>query len=320
MKSVQSAADALSLRISELEEENRRYKSKHVQHLRILEALETVSRIIIEAENLDTMLDLVLQEFLNIFSCDRAWLLYPCDPTAETYRIPMECCRPQWPGAQAEGIDIPIDDYARRIFDLAIESSGVVRIDQQENPHFLDEEIFTKFHVRSQILMAIRPRTGKPWLLGIHHCAAPIIYSHNDCDLFKTLGNRISDGLSNLISWQNSVQLFENTEISILNEDMSEVCIALDTLRSDGVVDLRQYLEDNEQAAWDMVAMVKVVHVNEATLTLFGVKNEDEFLSSIARTFGSGAINVFIAELCAIWGQKGVETISKYRINTITNA
>lgn len=98
--------------------------------------------------------------------------------------------------------------------------------------------------------------------------------------------------------------LFDNAGISIWNEDFSEAWQVLEDLRQDGVQDLRQYLKDNEQAAWDMSRMVKVLHVNEATLKLFGASAEPEFLDQIDKTFGPDAIEVFIDELCAVWDRK----------------
>lgn len=98
--------------------------------------------------------------------------------------------------------------------------------------------------------------------------------------------------------------LFENSEISIWNEDLSEVYRALEKLRHDNVSDLRRYLNDNNQAVWEIAAMVKVLHVNEVTLKLFGAKSEEELIHKIDKTFGPDAIEVFIDELCAIWEGK----------------
>ena len=100
--------------------------------------------------------------------------------------------------------------------------------------------------------------------------------------------------------------LFENAEISIWNEDFSKVYQALDQLRLDGVTDLRLYFKNNPQAAWDMAAMVRVLHVNSATLKLFGASSDDEFIPQIDKTFGDGAIDVFIGGLCAYWEDKRV--------------
>ncbi len=100
--------------------------------------------------------------------------------------------------------------------------------------------------------------------------------------------------------------LFENAEVSIWNEDMSDIYEALEQLRMKGVIDLHQYITDNPQVAWDMVAKVKVIQINEATLELFGAKTENELLNQIDKTFGENTIEVFIEELCAIWGGERV--------------
>ncbi|WP_085299774.1 EAL domain-containing protein [Cognaticolwellia mytili] len=95
--------------------------------------------------------------------------------------------------------------------------------------------------------------------------------------------------------------LFNNAEVSIWSEDFSAVITALDTLRQQGILDLKKYLHAHIDFAWDLVSMVKVNSVNNATLKLFGAKNQTEFIHNIERTFGSNAIDVFINELCAIW-------------------
>ena len=292
------------LQISALEDEIARLQAAQVEQQRILDSLEVVNPIIIEATDLDEMLGQVLQKFLDFFSCDRAWLLYPCDPDTVTYSVPMERTRPQWPGANNQGLDIPTDDFAQRVFTSALATPRALRYDPEENPLNTDDAVITQLSIRSQMLMAIRPKSGRPWLLGIHHCAAPVVYSQNDCDLFEALGNRLADGLSSLLSWQNAKRLFDSADVSIWNEDLSGIRKALNTFRLDGVVDLRRYLQDNYQVAWDLSAMIKVLQVNKATLKLFGAKNEDEFLYQIDKTFGNNSIEVFIDELCAIWNQQ----------------
>lgn len=98
--------------------------------------------------------------------------------------------------------------------------------------------------------------------------------------------------------------LFENTEVSIWNEDFSAVIDTLQDLRKAGVKDLHQHLLDNPGAAWEMVSKVKVTQVNEATLSLFAAQNHDDVLTNIDKIFGPNTIEVFIDELCAIWDKK----------------
>ena len=304
MEKAQEDTGEIHLQLSALKEENARLKAVQIEQLRVLDSLEVVNPIIIEATYLDVMLGQVLQEFLNFFSCDRAWLLYPCDPDAATYRVPMEQTRPQWPGAECKGLDIPTDKLAKQVFASALATSNAVRYDPEEHPLNPDEAVNTAYSIRSQLTISIHPKIGKPWLLGIHHCTAPVVYSQNDCDLFKTLGNRLADGLSSLLSWQNAKRLFEDAEVALLNEDLSEISKALNRLRLDGVVDLRRYLIENEQFVRDLAAKVKVLQVNKAALKLFGAKSEEEFVSQRDKLFGVYAIKAFMEELCAIWDKQ----------------
>ncbi len=96
-------------------------------------------------------------------------------------------------------------------------------------------------------------------------------------------------------------RLFDNSEISIWNEDLSEVNETLNKLRNGGVTDLGQYLQENEHVAWTLAAMVKVRQVNEATLKLFRAKSRGDFFRRISDTFGENAIDVFVKGLHAIW-------------------
>ncbi|GAB6052655.1 hypothetical protein JCM17960_14750 [Magnetospira thiophila] len=96
-------------------------------------------------------------------------------------------------------------------------------------------------------------------------------------------------------------RLFENSEISIWNEDLTEVLEALDRLRQEGIRDLRSHLLDDEKLVWHLVCLVRVSHVNEATLKLFGATSGALFITHIDQVFGENALAVFIDELCAIW-------------------
>jgi len=108
-------------------------------------------------------------------------------------------------------------------------------------------------------------------------------------------------------------RLFENSEVSLWNEDFSQACEILAKIRQEGVEDLRAYLVENEQAVAELIGSVKVLNVNEATLKLFSAKNEADLVENIQSTWGPGARDVFIDEMCAIWdGQKVFRSEAAY--------
>ncbi|HIF52108.1 MAG TPA: hypothetical protein EYQ42_11390, partial [Thiotrichaceae bacterium] len=98
--------------------------------------------------------------------------------------------------------------------------------------------------------------------------------------------------------------LFESSEISIWNEDLSGPYKALGQLRLEGVTDLRQHLESNIQLTKELADMVKVIRVNKATLILFGAESENTFLDFIYNLISAAALDIFIDQLCAIWDKR----------------
>nr|WP_314900753.1 PAS domain S-box protein [uncultured Deefgea sp.] len=110
-------------------------------------------------------------------------------------------------------------------------------------------------------------------------------------------------------------QLFDNTGISILNQDQSQLLQHLDELRANGISDLPAYLKKNPAAAYQMMDLIQVIDVNPATLKLFGSHEKAEFLHSFTRLFGEGTEQVVRQELCAFW-RKDLEFHSE--VNMIT--
>ena len=113
---------------------------------------------------------------------------------------------------------------------------------------------------------------------------------------------------------ENFRRLFENSEVSIWNEDFSGVINALNKLREKGVSDLDEYLKTNRGRGRKLVAMVKVHHVNKATLKLFAAPSQDAFFERINETFMPSSIGVVNQAICAIWnGEKAFRGESLYR-------
>lgn len=164
-----------------------------------LESLERVNRLIRESDDLELLLKKLLDEIMAIFDSDRAWLLYPCDPESPTWRIPMECNKPEYPGAKDLNKDLPMVQSVKEDIESALASEGpVVQVIGTRHPvtNFTAEQ----FKVQAQMFMAIYPRISKPWLLGIHQCSFARAWSENEQHLFNEIGRRVSDALSNLLS------------------------------------------------------------------------------------------------------------------------
>jgi PAS domain S-box-containing protein len=94
--------------------------------------------------------------------------------------------------------------------------------------------------------------------------------------------------------------LFENSPISLWEEDFSAVKQRLDDLRSGGVADLKAYLENHPDFVKECIPLVKVVDVNNATLPLFGASSKEELLISLDKILPDDAQDEFLSELIHI--------------------
>ncbi|MEY2932386.1 MAG: hypothetical protein RL033_3135 [Pseudomonadota bacterium] len=175
-----------------------RARGEHEQLL--LPALERINRIILAAPSLDAMLTDVLDAMLELLACDRAWLFFPCDPDAKTWTVPMERNRPEWPGAGVMRERQPMNPFIQRALSGALKSEGALRWDgsNPDTPGVL--KMLERFSVRSLLLMAIHPRSGAPWCLGIHHCAQARVYTDDDAMLLEAIGARLADGLTGYLA------------------------------------------------------------------------------------------------------------------------
>ncbi|MGZ4955174.1 MAG: EAL domain-containing protein, partial [Methylobacter sp.] len=167
--------------------------------LRHLKIMERISRLSSTAGNIEAMLDDVLKEIQLVFDADRAWFVYPCDPEASFFSVPMERTRPEWPGAFIRDMEIPVTGEITELFQSVLEANETLQYGPAPNltvPTIAAKE----FSVKSQLQIALRPQIGSPWLLGIHHCSEAYIHNADDLWIFTEIAQRITEALSSLIS------------------------------------------------------------------------------------------------------------------------
>lgn len=118
--------------------------------------------------------------------------------------------------------------------------------------------------------------------------------------------------------------LFDSSEVSIWEEDFSELINEIDILKKTGIKNIRKHLKNNLKLAGELAGKVRIVNVNQASLKLFNAETKEEFFDQINKSFGSNAINVFIESVEAIWHKKryfrseaNYKTITGNEIHTI---
>ena len=98
--------------------------------------------------------------------------------------------------------------------------------------------------------------------------------------------------------------LFDNAPVSLWEEDYSDLKRRLDQLRSEGVSDLRAYLDEHPGVVSECMACIRVVNVNTRTLELFGAASKAELLNNLGQVFRDDMGTHFAAELVDMWEGK----------------
>ena len=94
--------------------------------------------------------------------------------------------------------------------------------------------------------------------------------------------------------------LFEDSPISLWEEDLSEVKKRLDSLRGQGVRDFQAYLETHPEVVYQCLDLIKVMDVNKATLQLYGVSDKTEMLGKLPSILSGPGLAAFQTELTGI--------------------
>ena len=94
--------------------------------------------------------------------------------------------------------------------------------------------------------------------------------------------------------------LFEESPISLWEEDFSLVKLRLDALRLAGVADFPAHFEAHPGLAGELMALTRVLAVNQATLTLFGAASQEEIIQHLPQIASDGAHPPAARELARI--------------------
>jgi PAS domain S-box-containing protein len=181
--------------------ERKRAEAEHRAYLWFLESMDRINRAIQGTNDLEKMMSAVLDAVLEVFACDRAWLLYPCDPNAPSWRVVMEHARPQFPGAFALGRDLPMTADLAEVAQAALASRAAM----PAGPHHerpVKPLVAERFGVLSEMLMALHPKGDQPYLFGLHQCARARPWTKEEQRLFEEIGHRLTDALSGLIAFR----------------------------------------------------------------------------------------------------------------------
>lgn len=94
--------------------------------------------------------------------------------------------------------------------------------------------------------------------------------------------------------------LFENSPISLWEEDLSQVKIDIDELKEAGVSDFRHYFETHPDAVMQCVKTIKLLDINQATVRLFQAHDKAALFNHLEIIFNENTLQVFQEKLIAL--------------------
>jgi len=94
--------------------------------------------------------------------------------------------------------------------------------------------------------------------------------------------------------------LFEESPISLWEEDFSDIKVWIDTKIHENVRDFRTWLESHPDDVAGCAIMVRVTHINRATMALFGAASHNEFSRGLSGIFTEDSYEVFREEIIAL--------------------
>ena len=94
--------------------------------------------------------------------------------------------------------------------------------------------------------------------------------------------------------------LFEDSPISLWEEDFSQVKMILDGLSVSAIDDIRTYLQTNPQVVAHCASLIKVVNINQATLDLYLAGSKDELFGNLDVITTKDSDEAFREELIAL--------------------
>jgi diguanylate cyclase (GGDEF)-like protein/PAS domain S-box-containing protein len=277
--------------------ERKRAEAERQSNLHFFESMDKINRAIQGAADLEQMMIDVLDAVLEIFRCDRAYLMYPCDPDALTWKVPVERTRPAYPGVLALGLEMEMSPGVAEKLHLLLDQEGPVQLGPETaNP--IPAELVKPFELKSMMAMAIYPKIDLPWEFGIHQCASARSWNDKEERLFNEIGLRLADGLTGMLSFRTHQE------------------------SEDKLSEAERHLHNLVNNLPDCIARFdregRVLYVNQATERIFGFTAEEAIGTLLLDTGpGSAAENALLTKMVKQAFDEGVANSLEMQWSTV---
>lgn len=274
--------------------------SERKQTEKIRDSIYEISQATISSSSLDELYGLIHQILSEIMPVDNFYIaLY--DPEKNLLNFPFfidefeETAEPIEPGHG-------LSDYVMRM----------------GKPLLATEEIFDKLLEDGEVeLIGARPVDwlGVPLIVNDHvigilatqSYSHEIHFSQKDAEFLSFVSTQIAQAIelkrveeAQHLSEIRYRYLFEDSPVSIWEEDFSEVKTYLDGLKKNGVIDFKKFFDEHPEEIKNCISKIKVIDVNQEALKLTGAKSKADLFSQLKVIFDPAQATNFLQEILNI--------------------
>ncbi|MEN9558796.1 MAG: hypothetical protein RLZZ502_7 [Pseudomonadota bacterium] len=144
--------------------------------------------------------------------------------------------------------------------------------------------------IEVQLRCQILPGSEESW--------AEVLYSTED------ISQRVSAEKARYEAERYAKGLFVYSPVAIMVQDFSHIKGLMDDVRQQGIEDFRTFLNVHPEFVEECMRQIRIVEVNQQTLTLYGVGNKSEFIANMPRLFRGEMSASFAETLTDLWNGK----------------
>ncbi len=189
----------------------RRAEIERQQNLQFFESLDRFNRSVQHSNDVEQVMHDGLGALLQIFECDRTFLVSSLDPDADLCRIEMQRCNQSRKIEPLTRESIAIDDVLRKMTVMLLDAEKPLHFGMG-SPLDLEWDWFSEHRV-SELAVCLYPRIGDPWKLVLHQCDSKRVWNEFELHLFDEIGKRFCDALTATLTHrdlQNSENFLDN--------------------------------------------------------------------------------------------------------------